>query len=87
MGDRVNEPKNLHLHFLIDDHSTDFDLAALQAYATQDEEFQLIDGVFYFYAPNGMGKSKAADKITRFLPVEMTARNLNSARKILDLAT
>lgn len=86
-GERVNDPKNLHLHFLIQEGTEACDLATLQDYATADEEFQLIDGVFYFYAPNGMGRSKAADKITRFLPVEMTARNLNSARKILDLAT
>lgn len=86
-GERVNDPKNLHLHFLMQEGSEACDLVALQDYATADEEFQLIDGVFYFYAPNGLGRSKAADKITRFLPVEMTARNLNSARKILELAS
>lgn len=77
--------KNVHLFFLMADIST-FDEAALKIFATQGEQFHLVGRVFYLWTPNGIGRSKLAEKISKLIPVEMTARNLRSAIKIAALA-
>jgi hypothetical protein len=42
--------------------------------------------VLYTYTPAGIARSRMAERIGRFVPVEMTARNLNMARKLAELA-
>ena len=51
-----SEPKTLHLHFLASvPKNPDFD--ALESIKTDRERFLLEDGVFYLYAPDGIGRS------------------------------
>lgn len=78
--------KNVHLFFLFE-KPAGFDALGLHAFATQQEEFLLIDKTFYLHTPNGIGRSKLAEKLSKFLAVEMTARNLRSATKIAELAS
>lgn len=78
--------KNVYLYFLLE-KAPAFDAEALRAFATQGEAFLLSEGVFYLHAPNGVGRSKLAEKLGKFLTVETTARNLRSAKKIADLAS
>lgn len=79
------DPKTLHLFFL-SEPVLDFDAAGLKAFATNGEEFQLTDTVFYLYTPNGFGRSKIGDKMGRFFKTPITGRNLRSCNKILELA-
>ncbi len=79
------DPKTLHLFFLADP-AVDIDLTGMAEFATKGEEFKLIDGVFYFFTPNGFGKSVLAAKLGRFIKVSKTGRNLRSSQKIMELA-
>lgn len=59
----------------------------LKKYARDEEEIEIVNGRLYIYYPNGMGKSKLTTAlIERKLGVQMTARNLNTLRKMVDLA-
>jgi len=80
-----SEPKSLHLLFLasIPDGP---DLETLESLKRNAEEFELRDRVFYFHAPNGIGRSKLAARVEKALGVPVTARNWRSVCKILDLA-
>ncbi|UTW58579.1 DUF1697 domain-containing protein [Kordiimonas sp. SCSIO 12603] len=80
-----DEPKTLMICFLErEPDAPNFDnMKELQA---DTEEFQLKGDTFYFYAPKGIGRSKLAEKLERLLGVPVTARNLRSVGKILELA-
>ena len=79
------EPKSLHLWFLADRPSRP-DLASLKACKAANERYVLKGGVFYLHAPDGIGRSKLAERVERTLGVEATARNWRSVCKILELA-
>jgi uncharacterized protein (DUF1697 family) len=57
----------------------------LRALASEKENFALIDNVLYLFAPDGVGRSKLAEKLPRFLPQRYTARNLNSIKAIFEM--
>lgn len=83
--DQVTEGKQLHV-FFYDGTADKWDEAAIRALAVDGEDAALRRGVVYLYAPNGIGRSKLAEKLPRFLPVRHSARNLNSVQAILALA-
>ena len=63
-------------------------LALLESVKGPDEAYRLSGAVFYLYAPDGIGRSRLAEKIGKALPgVEITARNLNTVNKLLDMST
>lgn len=62
------------------------DLEALAALKDNGEDFALTDEVFYLYAPDGIGRSKLAEKIGRYIKADMTARNLNTVETLLEMA-
>lgn len=80
-----DDPKTLMICFLgREPDEPNFDkMRELQA---ETEEFQLVGDTFYFYAPKGIGRSKLAEKLERLLGVPVTARNLRSVKKVLELA-
>jgi uncharacterized protein (DUF1697 family) len=42
--------------------------------------------VFYLYAPEGIGRSKLAEKLGKAFPgTSMTGRNLNTINKLLEM--
>jgi uncharacterized protein (DUF1697 family) len=77
-------PKSLHLFFLWEapKHA---DLKALAEFTTATEKFALDGKVFYFYAPDGFGTSKAATKIGKCLGVDGTARNWRTVRTLIEM--
>lgn len=78
-------PTTLHLFFLaLPDPSVDLD--AMQAAATQGEDFRMDRKIFYFHTPGGMGRSDLGGKLARFIKTPMTGRNLRSCHRILELA-
>jgi uncharacterized protein (DUF1697 family) len=80
------EPKSLHLFFL-DAVPEDPDLSVLEAIKKENERFELIDDVFYLHAPDGIGRSKLAERVGRGWDVSMTARNWRTVSKIMEIVT
>lgn len=77
--------KQVHV-FFIKGEVIRYDAQSLSALATQGEAFSMQDGVFYLYTPEGFGKSVVAEKLTRFLKAEMTARNLRTLEALIEMA-
>ena len=78
-------PKSLHLYFLASTPDAP-DLPALAELQRESERFILSDRVFYLHAPDGIGRSKLAERVEKLLGVPATARNWRSVCKILALA-
>lgn len=83
-ADRIDDARLVHLFFLAEPVDT-LDEAAMRALAARGDDFALTGRVFYLMTPAGIGRSKLAERLDKFLPVEMTARNLRSAIKIAEL--
>lgn len=79
-----SDPKALHLGFL-DSVPSNPDLPGLEALKAQTERFELIDRVFYLYAPDGVGRSKLAARSEKALGVAMTDRNWKTVGKLMSL--
>ena len=80
-----SEPKTLHLYFLASAaEKPDFQM--LNGLKKDNEQFKLIDNVFYLHAPDGIGRSKLAERVERALGVATTARNWRTVSKIRALA-
>lgn len=62
------------------------DLAILESLKAPSEAFHLGDHAFYLYAPEGIGRSKLAEKVDRALKTVTTARNLNTMETLRDMA-
>ena len=79
------EPKSLHVFFL---RETDQQLQdpEMKAFLKPDQDFRLIEDLLFLYAPDGLSTCKLAEKLPRFINGSMTARNLRSVQKILELA-
>ena len=84
---RNHEHKGKGQHFMfLKAPATSADLDALAALKANGEDFKLTDDVFYLYAPEGIGRSKLAEKIGRYIKADMTARNLNTVETLLEMA-
>ena len=77
-----SEPKTLHLYFLAAP-ANDCDLTKLTELKKTTESFELTEQVFYLHAPDGIGRSKLAEKVESLLGVATTARNWNTVSKLL----
>jgi uncharacterized protein (DUF1697 family) len=62
------------------------DTAKLAALKSPTERFTLKDRVFYFHAPDGVGRSKLAAGAERAIGVPMTLRNWQTVTAVLALA-
>ncbi|MEZ4870589.1 MAG: DUF1697 domain-containing protein [Caldilineaceae bacterium] len=76
--------KALHFFFL-DAPPTAPDLAALDQFKTANERFALIGKVFYLHAPDGIGRSKLAEKFGKGWEVNITARNWRTVNKLMEI--
>jgi uncharacterized protein (DUF1697 family) len=77
--------KSLHLTFLASKPEKP-DLKTLEALKKESEKFVLESRVFYFYASEGVGRSKLFARIEKSLGVHGTARNWRTAQKMLEIA-
>ncbi|MDX2245957.1 MAG: DUF1697 domain-containing protein [Bacteroidia bacterium] len=74
------------VHFFFCDKTPMIDYAFLESLRAASEEYKLVENVFYLYAPEGIGRSKLVEKMGKtFKGVSMTARNLNTIRKLLEM--
>lgn len=74
------------LYFCIE-KLVDFDPNRLVGLSKENEELLITEDVIYLHAPDGISVSKVAEKIDSLTPVGLTARNLRTAHKLLDLAS
>lgn len=79
------DPSNLHLGFLASTPRNP-NLEKLNSLKKASERFHLDGGVFYLYAPEGVGRSKLAASTEKLLGVPMTDRNWRTVCKISELA-
>ncbi len=79
------DPKSVHFYFL-SEPARNADLSALDTVRKANEAFTLTDRVFYLHAPDGIGRSKLAEKAEKCLGVAATARNFRSVTSIAELA-
>jgi uncharacterized protein (DUF1697 family) len=77
--------KSLHLFFM-DALPPNPDLDALTALKAESERFALLDKVFYLHAPDGIGRSKLAEKFGRGWKVNITARNWRTVSQLMVMA-
>lgn len=80
-----SEPKSLHAFFLAAAPESP-DLEKLETVKSESERFALVNQVFYLHAPDGIGRSKLAEKVERALGVPTTARNWRTVRKLSEMA-
>ena len=78
--------KKVHFYFCArEPREVDHDL--LETLKGPNEAFRLIGRVLYLYAPDGIGRSRLAEKIGKALPgTDLTARNLNTINKLLEMS-
>ncbi|NOX69354.1 MAG: DUF1697 domain-containing protein [Gammaproteobacteria bacterium] len=81
----IDHPKTLHLFFLAATPETP-DLAALNNLKLAEESFVLNERMFYLHAPQGIGRSKLAQRAEKLLGVPATARNWRTVGKIAEMA-
>lgn len=80
-----SEGKTLHFYFM-NRVPEKPDLEKLTLLKTDSEEYQLLENIFYLYAPEGIGRSKLAAHIEKCMGVPTTARNLNTVKRLLQMS-
>ena len=80
-----SDPKALHLVFLASVPKA-ADLSGLENVRQPGEQYSLKGRIFYFWAPEGIGRSKLFSRIEKTMGVPCTARNWRTVGKLLELA-
>jgi uncharacterized protein (DUF1697 family) len=79
--DETVEAKLVHVSFLTAP-ALKANLERMNSMASDGETFFLTESALYFYAPNGIGRSKLAGEMEKCLGVPATARNQRTVSKI-----
>lgn len=83
--DAASDPQTLHLWFMAETPAGP-DYEGIEACKADSESFALLGRVFYLHAPDGIGRSRLAQRTERLLGVSATARNWRTLSRILSLA-
>jgi uncharacterized protein (DUF1697 family) len=78
------DPARVHVFFL-KTAITSVDDAALQALSAAGDGWHISANRFHLHTPAGLGTSKLAEKLPRFLPAPMTARNLRTIAALVGM--
>lgn len=81
----VAEEKTIHFLFL-SDTANDGAENKIKTLLSPSESCQLVDRVFYLFAPDGIARSKVAVSAEKHLGVPTTGRNLRTVNKLAALA-
>ncbi|MCF6303885.1 MAG: DUF1697 domain-containing protein [Rhodobacteraceae bacterium] len=73
----------LHIWFVAEPFQ--FDHITSDTLRKPSERISVTSKAIYLHAPDGIGRSKLAEKIERLAGVDCTARNLNTVNKILGM--
>jgi len=71
--------------YVLSEPATAPQLDKLAELKSPSEEFSLSEQCFYLYAPEGIGRSKLAEKAEKLLGVTTTTRNWRTATKLVAL--
>lgn len=63
----------------------EFDHITAETLRKPSERIEVTKQAIYLHAPDGIGRSKLAEKIEKLAAVDCTARNLNTVNKILGM--
>ena len=78
--------KKVHFYFCARE-PREVNHALLESLRAPNEAYRLVGKVLYLFAPDGIGRSKLAEKIGKALPgTDLTARNLNTVSKLLEMS-
>jgi uncharacterized protein (DUF1697 family) len=83
--DHEHQGKAQHIFFL-KAPATSVNYELLDSLKAESEAYAVTDEALYLYAPEGIGRSKMAEKLERAVKADMTARNLNTVMTLLDMA-
>jgi uncharacterized protein (DUF1697 family) len=84
-GFSAASPESVHVFFL-SEMPAQLDEPAMQALAAEGDAWVLSPGRFTLHTPGGIGRSRLAKALHRFLPGPMTARNLRTLAALLAMA-
>lgn len=77
--------KTVHF-FFCDKEPKSVDYEFLDSLKIKSEKYKLAGKVFYLHAPDGIARSKLVEKMGKaFTGVVMTARNLNTVNKLVEM--
>ena len=79
------DPKSLHVWFLAGPAANP-DITSVDSKLAESESYVLEGNAFYLHAPDGIGRSKLAGNVEKFLGVDATARNWRTVVKLHELA-
>jgi uncharacterized protein (DUF1697 family) len=74
------------MHLFFHDGAEAPDAAALDGLLTDGEAYLFTPEVLYFRAPAGIGRSRFLEKLGRQWKADTTARNLNTCRRLAEMA-
>jgi len=77
-----SSPNGKEIHFYFCKDKPKIDNEKVERYKSESEEFHIEGRVLYFYAPDGVGRSKLAANMESCLGVPATGRNLNTIHKL-----
>lgn len=78
------DPAHLHIGFLAGSPSAGWD-AGIDRSAMAPEQHEVIGEHLYLHLPNGMGRSKLADTVTRAIGVPVTVRGWRTVATLVDM--
>jgi uncharacterized protein (DUF1697 family) len=78
------DPARVHVFFLRETPAPD--AALLRALAMPGDSWHVGPGRFTLHTPEGIGRSKLAEKLDRLLPGPMTARNLRTVAALVRMS-
>jgi uncharacterized protein (DUF1697 family) len=82
----VSDPKSLHLSFL--EHPPQEELVSeARQLLSESESFTVIGSLLYLHAPEGIGRSRFANRIDKALQMKTTGRNWRTIMKLGELAS
>lgn len=80
---KPDDPRHVHVIFALD--KPDMDNALLDRLKGESENFALEGRIAYLHAPEGFGRSKLAGRLEHVMRSRVTARNLRSIDKLVEL--
>ena len=80
-----DEPVGKLLHIWFASVPFTFDQAKADGLLAPSERLHISEQAIYLHAPDGIGRSKLAEKMERLAGVPCTARNLNTVRKLIEM--
>jgi len=82
----VPEPKSLHLSFL-EHPPRDECVSDANRLLSETESLTVVGSLLYLHAPDGVGRSKLANRIDKVLQMKTTARNWRTVMKLEELVS